>query len=188
MNIKRHLRIAGAGLACLLIPGFAAADSGFYIGAGAGGATIEAELGDTGIPGVPTSFDEDDTATKIFAGYTFDLPFFDVALEAGYVDFGQPEIDILGDDLTVDTTGINAWGIATFNAGIIDLYGKLGLIAWEAEAALAGFDADDDGTDLGYGVGAAFGLGPLEVRGEYEVYDLDDTDVSMISVGVLYRF
>lgn len=188
MNIKQHLRIAGVGLAVLLAPAVASADSGFYIGAGAGGATIEAELGDTGIPGVPSSLDEDETATKIFGGYTFDLPFFDIGVEVGYVDFGEPEIDILGDQLKFDTTGINAWGIATFNAGLIDLYGKLGLISWEADASFLGNSASEDGTDPGYGIGAAFGIGPLEVRGEYEVYDLDDTDVSMLSVGVLYRF
>lgn len=188
MNIKRHLRIAGAGLAVLLAPGVASADSGFYIGAGAGGATIEADLGDSGIPGLPSSIDEDETATKFFAGYTLDLPMIDLGVEVGYVDFGEPEVDILGDNLTFDTTGVNAWGIATLNAGLIDLYGKLGLIAWEADASFLGQSASDDGTDLGYGIGAAFGLGPLEIRGEYEVYDLDDADLSMLSVGVLYRF
>ncbi len=188
MNIKRHLRICGAGVAVLLMPALASADSGFYLGAGAGGATIEAELGDTGIPGIPSSIDEDDTATKLFAGYTFDLPLIDIGVEVGYVDFGQPEIDVLGDELSFDTTGVNAWGIATFNAGLIDLYGKVGLIAWEADASFLGQSDSEDGTDPGYGVGAAFGIGPLEVRGEYEVYDLDDADVSMISVGVLYRF
>lgn len=174
-------------VACTL-PLAAAADSGFYIGAGAGGATIEAELGDTGLPGLPSSIDEDDTATKFFAGYTFDLPAIDIAIEAGYVDFGEPDINFQAGELTVDTTGVNVWGIATLNAGLIDVYGKLGLIAWEVDAEILGQSASDDGTDLGYGVGAAFGLGPLEIRGEYELYDLDDTDVSMLSVGVLYRF
>ena len=189
MNAPRHhLTRNLTWLAALLLPCAATADSGFYIGASAGGATIEADLGDSGIPGLPSSIDEDDTATKFFAGYTFDLPAIDVAIEAGYVDFGKPDINILGDELTVDTTGLNVWGIATLNAGLIDVYGKLGLIAWEVDAELLGQSASDDGTDLGYGIGAAFGLGPLEVRGEYELYDLDDTDVSMLSVGVVYRF
>lgn len=188
MNIKRHLRICGAGLAVLLTPALANADSGFYLGAGAGGATIEADLGITGIPGLPSEIDEDDTATKLFAGYTFDLPLIDFAVEVGYVDFGEPEINVLGDNLTFDTTGVNAWGIATFNAGLIDLYGKVGLIAWEADASFLGQSDSEDGTDPGYGIGAAFGIGPLEIRGEYELYDLEDADVSMLSVGVLYRF
>lgn len=190
MNIKRHLRFASAGLVCLVAPALANAGSGFYIGAGAGGATVESNLGDSGLPNIPTDIDldEDDTATKFFVGYTFDLPFVDLAAELGYVNFGEPELDIAGDEFTQDTTGFNAWGIATLNAGLIDLYGKLGLIAWEAEQAFQGFDRDEDGTDVAYGIGAAFGLGPLEVRGEYEVYDLDDSDISMISVGLIYRF
>ena len=51
-----------------------------------------------------------------------------------------------------------------------------------------GDSESEDGTDLGYGLGAAFELGPLEVRGEYELYDLDDADLSMLSLGLLYRF
>ncbi len=172
----------------LLLPLAANAGSGLYIGAGAGGATIESDFGDVTIPGLPSGIDEDDTATKFFAGYTFDLPLVDLAVEAGYVDFGGPEVDVLGDPLTIEVTGMNVWGVVTFNAGLIDIYGKLGMIAWEAEAELLGVSDSDDGTDMGYGIGAAFGLGPLEVRGEYELYDLDDTDVSMLSLGVVYRF
>lgn len=171
-----------------LTPPAASADSGFYIGASAGGATIDADLDGINIPGLPSSIDEDDTATKVFAGYTFDLPLVDIAVEGGYVDFGEPDIDILGQALTLDSTGFNVWGIATFNAGLIDVYGKLGLIAWEVDAKLLNDTASDDGTDPGYGIGAAFGIGPLAVRGEYELYDLDDADVSMLSVGIVYRF
>lgn len=175
-------------LGVLMVPLAAHAGTGFYIGASAGGATIDSNLDGVNIPGLPSDIDEDDTATKIFAGYTVDLPLLDVAVEAGYVDFGEPDIDVLGQELTLDTTGFNVWGIATFNAGLIDIYGKLGLIAWEVDAKLLNDSASEDGTDLGYGIGAAFGLGPLEIRGEYELYDLDDADVSMLSVGLVYRF
>lgn len=48
----------------------AAADSGFYIGGSAGGATIESGLNGVSIPGLPLGgIDEDDTALKVFAGY-----------------------------------------------------------------------------------------------------------------------
>ncbi|MEO0574241.1 MAG: porin family protein [Pseudomonadota bacterium] len=190
MTMKKELTLVGAivilGLAAA--PFEAQADTGFYLGVAAGGATLEADIGDIGIPNVPNSIDEDDTATEIFGGFTFDLPLVNISAELGYVDFGQPEVDIAGQELTLDTTGLNAWGIVALDAGLIDIYGKLGVIAWEVDASLNGLDASDDGTDLAYGVGASFGLGPLEVRGEYEVYDLDDTDLSMLSVGVLYRF
>ena len=170
------------------LPMSAIADTGFYIGGSAGGATVEANLGDTGIPGIPSSIDEDDTAYKIFGGYMFELPVVSVAIEGGYVDLGEPDVDILGDPLNVDVTGINLWGIGSLDLGLFDVFGKLGYISWDVEADFLGSSASDDGSDLGYGLGAAVELGPLQIRGEYEVYDLDDTDVSMLSLGLVYFF
>lgn len=164
------------------------ADSGLYIGGSAGGATLEADIGDIGIPGLPSSIDEDDTAIKIFAGYNFDLPAIDLGIEAGWVDFGEVDLPVLGDELLVDTSGINIWGIASIDAGLVDIFGKFGYIAWDVEASFQGLSESDDGSDIGYGVGLRFNLGSLEVRGEYELYDLDDTDLSMLSVGVAFHF
>lgn len=186
INIRKSLR--SLLLVVAFAPFAAFADSGGYIGAGIGGATLEANLGDTGIPGVPASLDEDDTAMKVFAGYTFDLPMIDLAVELGYVDFGAPEIDVLGEDLMLDTTGLNLWGIAAFEAGPVDLYAKVGYISWDVELELLTDSATVDGSDLGYGVGLSFGLAAIKVRGEYEVYDLDGADLSMLSVGLVYQF
>ena len=181
-------RVTALMLTCWLLPSSASADSGFYVGGALGGATLEANFGNVGIPGVPTDLDEDDTAYKIFAGYNFDLPAIDLGLEAGYVDFGAPEIDILGQEVEVDTTGINVWGIATLDAGLLDLHAKLGYVAWDVEVSGPAGSAGDDGSDLGYGLGLGFGLGPVKIRGEYEVYDLEDADLSMLSLGVLFQF
>jgi hypothetical protein len=175
-------------LTLLLAPWSAVADSGFYVGGSAGGATVEATIGDSGIPGLPTSLDEDDTAYKFFAGYTFDLPFFYFSAEAGYVDFGKPEINVLEERITLDTTGFNLWGIAGVEVGPVDLFAKLGYISWEVDASVFGQRLGDDGNDPGYGLGLSFGLGPVSIRGEYETYDLDGADLSMLSVGVVYLF
>lgn len=183
---KTHLALLAAAFAFL--PLAANADSGFYIGASAGGATLEADFIDTGIPGFPTDLDEDDTALKVFGGFNFDLPVVDLAIEAGYVDFGEPEITVLGEEITLDTTGINLWGIAGIEAGPIDLFAKVGYIAWDVELSALGDSATEDGSDLGYGLGLSFGLGDIKVRGEYELYDLDDADLSMLSVGIVYQF
>lgn len=181
------LGVAGAA-ALLAAPAYA--DSGFYIGGSVGGATVEANLdGDLPpVPGVPDSIDEDDTAFKVFGGYHFDLPVIDLGIEAGYVDFGQPEIDVLDEQLTIDTTAIQLWGVAGINAGPIDLFAKVGYIDWEAELAIDDLSAVEDDSDIGYGVGVGFGLGPVRVRGEYELFELDEVDVSMLSVGVEFRF
>ena len=175
-------------LAFSLTPSDAMADSGLYIGGSAGGATLEADIGDIGIPGLPTSIDEDDTAIKIFAGYNFDLPAIDLGIEAGWVDFGEVDLPVLGDELLVDTSGINIWGIASLDAGPFDIFGKFGYIAWDVEASFQNISESDDGSDIGYGVGVRFELASLEVRGEYELYDLDGTDLSMLSVGVAFHF
>ncbi|NNF49956.1 MAG: outer membrane beta-barrel protein [Woeseiaceae bacterium] len=177
-------------LGCL--PLAANADSGFYIGGAAGGATLEADIGDSGIPQLPSSIDEDDTAFKVFAGYKFDLPVLDLGIEAGFVDFGAPEIDTSLGQIEIDPTGVNLWGIAGIDAGPIDLYAKVGYIMWDVEVSsdIAGLgdEFSDDGSDIGYGLGLSFGIGSVRIRGEFEAYDLEDADLSMLSVGILYQF
>lgn len=177
-------------LAWLLLLGPPAtwADSGFYIGGSAGGATIEASIGDTGIPGIPSSLDEDDTAYKLFAGYQFDLPFFFLAAEGGYVDLGKPEISVLEQNLSFDFTGLSLWAIAGLEIGPVDLFAKLGYIDWDVKASGLGQGIKDNGWDPGYGAGLSIGVGPVSIRGEYELYDLNNADVSMLSVGVVYLF
>ena len=59
---------------------------------------------------------------------------------------------------------------------------------WDSDAEFLGATASTDGTDTAYGVGARFAIGSLEVRGEYELYDLDGADLTMLSLGVAYRF
>ena len=176
------------GVVVALVPLAAQADTGFYLGGSASGATIEADLNGISLPGLPASIDEDDTALEIFAGYRFDLPVVGLGIEAGYVDFGEPDIDVLGDELTFDTTGINVWGIAALDLGLFDVYGKLGYIAWEVDAKYLDSSASEDGYDLAYGLGAEFDIGPVLLRGELELYDLDDADVTMLSLGVAYQF
>ena len=184
--------LAASALALFLLPVAAIADSGFYIGAAAGGATTDVEFGDVGIPDFPTGeFDEDDTGFKAFAGYMFDLPVIDLGIEAGYVDFGAPEIDTNFETIEIDPTGINVWGIASIEAGPIDLFAKLGYIFWDVEASGFGETVSEDGSDLGYGVGLGFDIGALTIRAELEAYVVSDSELSMLSMlslGVLYRF
>ena len=185
-------RLAGLFLSALLFTasGTSLAESGLYIGGSAGGASIESDFGsdDPPIPDLPDSLDEDDTAFKVFAGYTFDLPVVDLGIEAGYVDFGAPEVDVLGNELSISTTALNLWGVVTLDAGVIDLFAKLGYVYWDVETEILGQSADTDGSDIGYGVGLGIGLGPVRIRGEYELYDLDNFDVGMLSAGIEFRF
>ena len=186
MKLPKPL-LAGVALVFSLTPFMANADSGFYVGGGIGAATLEADVGDIDFGGL-TSFDEDDMGFKVFAGYNFDLPVVNLGIEAGYVDFGAPEIDTAFGQIELDPTGVNLWGIAGIDAGPIDLFAKLGYIMWDVEASGLGGSASEDGTDMGYGVGLGFGLGSIKIRGEYEMYDIDDADLSMLSLSILYQF
>ena len=194
IHLPIRLPLIALSAALAFAPLTATADSGFDVGGSVGGATIEVDFGDTGIPDFPTEIDEDDTAYKLFAGYKFDLPGIDLGIEGGYVDFGKPDFGVevadVAVDVELDPTGFNLWGIAGIEAGPIDLFAKLGYIFWDLEASVPGTSVDesDDGSDIGYGLGVGFGLGPLQLRGEYEVYDIDDADLSMVSLGIAYQF
>ncbi len=183
-----HLITALAAAVAMTAPVAATADGGFYIGVGAGGATLEADLGPSAFPSLPSEIDEDDTAVKIFGGYNWDLPVVTLGVEAAYADFGEPDINVGGDLLRIDTSAIKLWGTAAIDVGLIDVYGKLGTIFWDSEAVFLGLSDSNDGTDTGYGLGARFAVGSFEVRGEYEIYDLDGGDLSMLSLGIAYRF
>ena len=189
-QITKNSRTALQALlaAALLLPVAAMADSGFYIGGSIGNSTVEFDTADIGIPSVPLSYDEDDSGYKLFGGYRFDLPVVEFGIEAGYVDFGNPGFDILGDPASIAADGFNLWGIAGIGLGPLDLYGKIGYLAWDAEAVYQGLTSSDDDSDLGYGIGLAFWFGPVQFRGEFEAYDLDAFDLSMLSVGVAYQF
>lgn len=168
----------------------AQAESGFYVGGSVGDATVQAEVPDEDNIGDVFSFDESDFAWKAFAGYNFDLTVFDLAIEGGYVDLGAPSGDITGTSVELDLGGWDVFGLAGVQLGPIGVFAKAGLISWDIEATVEGIDAgEDDGTDPAYGVGARFSVGSFEIRGEYEMFDLDNVDdVYMLSAGVVWTF
>lgn len=191
-DMKTAASIARKTIFVLLatLPVTAVADSGVYIGGSYGNASIDFGID---LPGIPSEFDEDDSAFKAFLGYRFDLPMMFLGVEGGYVDLGEPELSGATETLTIDSTGLNLWGIAGLEAGLADFFVKAGYIAWDADVTLTdniGGSASDsaDGSDLGYGIGIAFGIGPVEVRGELEKYEFDDADVTMLSIGFSYLF
>lgn len=152
----------------------AGADSGLYIGAGVGDASVK-----------DTNFDESDSAYKIFGGYNIGfIPLVDFAVEASYVDFGKPSSSAG----SVEVSGLNAFGLAGLSFGPFGVFAKAGAISWDSDSTLGGTSSSKSGTDPAYGLGARFALGSLSVRAEYEVYDLDSTDLDMVSVSGVFTF
>lgn len=166
-----------AALALTALPGTALAgtDSGFYVGFGIGEASVEdIENFD---------FDGDDTAWKLFGGYNFGwIPFIDLAVEGGYVDFGKPD----DGGIRVDADGFDLFGLVGTNIGPIGVFGKVGLIRWDADTNVG---PSDDGTDAAYGIGARFSLFSFQIRAEYEIFDVDAADdVDLLSISGVYTF
>lgn len=113
-----------------------------------------------------------------------------VAIEGGYVDLGE----VSGDLFSRETTGGFA-GLGLFiplQPGF-ELTGRAGLIAWDSDTTntLGGLKSteSDDGTDIYFGIGAAFQVSrELHLTVGFDRYDIDDTDVDMLSLGAKFYF
>jgi hypothetical protein len=154
----------------------AGADSGFYVGAGAGDTTVKVS---------DSNFDESDTSYKIFGGYNIGfIPLVDFALEVSYVDFGKPSTATE----SVDVSGVNAFGLAGLSFGPLGLFAKAGIISWNTDVTVNGVSTEDSGTDPAYGLGARLAFGSFAIRAEYEVFDLENADLGMASVSGVITF
>jgi hypothetical protein len=161
-----------AGFVALAAPTGASAEA--YAGFGLGRASVELD-----------GFDENDSAQKLIVGYIFDLPAVDFSVEGGYVDFGSPR----DGGALLEITGLDAFAVAGVDFGLVGIFGKAGLMFWDADASAPGISASDDGSDPAYGIGLRFNVGSAEIRTEYERFEIDEIDdLNLISASVIWRF
>jgi OOP family OmpA-OmpF porin len=167
-------------------------DRGWYVGGSLG----QAEAGnwcDPAAGATITSCDDKDTGWKVFGGYRLSRHF---AAEASYINFGEytATVTVAGTPATVsaDATG---WGLAALGifplSDRFELFGKLGFVRGESEAdvTIAGTQVTvgDKGTELHYGLGATYNLTRnFGVRAEWE--NVNDAELSLLSIGIQYRF
>jgi len=163
-----------------IAPLASAADKFWYVGAGA----VESDLGFEAL-------DNSATGWKVFGGYRFTRI---IAAEAGYLDTGDAEQTIEGTDVTLNASGTHVSVVAAWPIGeSFALHARAGMIDWDAELTLSddlGSETSDaNGQDLYWGAGATLNFGEsLGLRLEYEVPEIEDVDVTSISLSVLYRF
>lgn len=168
-----------------LLSGQAMAEGqGFYAGGALGYVLLEDSAGDV-------SIEADDTGFKVFGGYQINDNF---AVELAYIDGGSPEDELFGITVENDPSAIQASVIGSLPLGqVFSLYLRASLLSWENEIFVTdGFDSftfENDGDDFSYGAGGRFNFGQkAAIRVEYEGADLDGTDVSIFSVGGMFRF
>ena len=189
IDLKTPAKLFGSlfALAALAVSPAAVADSGPFIGASVGNATVSADISDPGFGSI--DFDEDDFAWKVYGGFAFDLPLIDLGVELGYFDLGSPSFDAGANRVGIDVTGYSAFALAGLNIGPVGVFLKGGYASWDADIRIDDLKGSEDGSDPAYGAGLRFTLGSVEVRGEYEVFDIDDAeDAYMASLGLVWRF
>lgn len=177
---KTIIALAAATLGFAALPALAA-DNGIYLGGSVGQSGLEIdEVGDS------FDYDADATGYKLIAGWRF-LDW--LAVEGNYIDFGSGDDSVGGVKIESEADGLSLSAVGFLPLGPVDLFARVGAVDWSADLSSPGFgSAGDDGTDLTYGVGAQFRVWSLGIRAEYEIFDIEDVDVSMISVGVTWTF
>lgn len=157
----------------------AGTESGFYVGGGIGRASLDTK---------DTDYDlsEEATGYKVLVGYNFGLiPFLDLAVEADYRDFGEFE----NRNTKSEMTSIDAYGIVGMNFGPGGLFVKAGYSNTDQDQLQEDREFSESNSNPSYGIGAKASLLDFTFRGEYEYFDLEDSDdLSMVSVSVTYTF
>lgn len=151
----------------------ATAHAGIYVGASAGESKLNT-----------TNFSDGDTSWKVYGGWTF-LKF--LGLEASYLDLGSPK----DSGATISLTGSDLYIMGHLPLGKhLEIFGKVGYLFWNSDTKISGSSSSDSGNDMAYGAGVAWKFGEhLRVRGEYERFDVSNTDsVYLTSIGADFRF
>jgi OmpA-OmpF porin, OOP family len=177
MTKLKTAALALISAAALSVPSISTAqtgpDSGWYVGGHLGQSDVD-ELNET------------DTSFKVLGGYQINRNF---AVEAGYIDFGKA---------TSGGTTFKGNALELVGVGLLplsnqfSLYGKLGFARTEGEGSNALGSEKENSTEITYGFGVQYDLNRnIGIRGEWQNYlDVGDgrSDVTVLSIGVIYRF
>jgi len=174
----------------VMAPRAAAADNGFYLGAGITDSTYNLEDFGTG----KDSFD--DNSFKVIAGFR---PLDWIAVEANYYDLSGTTEENSFKSKTLSVSGLLIAEIA-----IVDLYARVGMAKWDAEWRYPAIvpsqsggpsmpSTSDSGWEPTYGIGVGLHFGSFGVRAEYErldakMFDSFDTHINTLSLCATYTF
>ena len=140
-----------------------------------------------------TGLDDTDTSFGIAAGYRINENF---SVELGFQDFGEISASAGGASAKIGADAIQLSVIGGMpvseSAGV---YAELGFDLWDADLSYSNVpdfgtgSESDDGTDIFYGIGAYVSLSEaVNLKFEYQLHELDDTDVDVLGLGVTVSF
>lgn len=173
---------ASLAAVCALMP-FTVAAQGGYAGLGIGYGSYDNEDFFT----ANNELHDDRSTWQINAGMRLS-PWF--GFEGSYVDFGEAD----GDGGFLDANGFGA--AAALHMPVHDvttLSVRVGHLWWDASgtavAPINDFHFDEDGSDPFYGVGIHVGNEQgLGAGLRYDWYELDETDIEVASINLIYGF
>ena len=147
------------------------ADTGLYVGGMIGQSDLDID---------------EDTAWKASIGYQVNRT---ISVELGYTHLGEVSGSELGIPFEAEATAWEVIGIGKLPLGNnFSVYGLLGIAMVEAEVSVGGVSADDDSTELTFGVGAQYDVSRnLGIRAQWQRYGADE-DIDVISLGVVFKF
>ena len=171
--MQRKWIVAALALACAgqAVAQISEEQRGLYVGAGVGDFSVDIDdLDSTDI-----SFDDSDTAYKLFLGYRINQ-FFGAQLD--YMDLGRTESAVGLQNLEIETGGFAARVEGTLPLAFFELFATAGLVFSDVEASFGGTEFfDESDSDPVYSVGAGFEIAERVVlRLEYEIIDIETFD------------
>lgn len=171
--------LAGVPLATGAASGGDLTNPGFAIGGGGGSNSLNG----ADYTGNGNDVSAKQTSYKGFAAYRLSDV---VSLEAQYIDFGTAE----GGGNSVKAHGVTAGGVVEAPVTrFVHPYAKAQALFWDADGRFGGVTRSDTGTDFAYGAGLRFILGrAVDVRGEYERFEFQESDVHTISAMLQLNF
>jgi len=187
----------------ILAPGRVDA-SKFYAGGSLSQSSVDISAGDLD-DGSFTSGTADNT-DKGWKGLVGFRLFKFLAIEADKIDVGEVAVDAVSDGMgtmfaagdvrvTRDLDGYRLGALASLPIGKrFSVFARFGYFEWDSVTAYSnngtpiGTDTDSD-TDEFYGAGVGWKFrGGTTLRVEYESMTLDDTDIDIASVGLVFGF
>lgn len=201
-TLNKALPLAAAICATVLLAS-PDAQAKIYAGASLGQASADFGAADVADGSMLSSIriDDSDSGEKLYAGISF---FKFVALEVGLVDLGEFSVSATSDgtggsyaagavDALAAVDGILVSAVGRLPLGKFTLFAKTGYYSWDADLSVTNGGAtlamSEDGTDIAYGAGISYRFGlSFSIRLEYEIFDIDGTDVDFASAGVAFRW
>lgn len=163
----------------------AQADTGLYLGAGVGAATVDEDFSGFDI-------DDDVEAYRVLGGLQLGDT---LGIEVGYQNFGDFEERFdLGGVTSVTRLTADGWTLGgTLGLPLTDsisIFGRAGIFVWDADVEVNGVrSAVDDDSNPYYGVGGKVGFTDrFSLVGDWSRFELDETDLDVVSLGFEYRF